>query len=236
MIELFDINKSYGNLHVLKDITLTLPEHEIISITGASGAGKTTLLQIAGSLDLPDSGRIVYDGEQLSDMSDKRLSAFRNRHIGFIFQFHQLIGEFTAEENVALPAMIGGSRRGKALARAKELLDLLGMGARLRHRPSELSGGERQRVAIARALVNDPKVVFADEPTGSLDTRNRDEIREVIMRLNRELGHTFVIVTHDPEMAEMGHRIIRMADGRIVEDNLKNVKEEESLVETEIFE
>ncbi|MBD5172590.1 MAG: ABC transporter ATP-binding protein [Bacteroidales bacterium] len=236
MIELIDINKSYGNLHVLKDITLTLPEHEIISITGASGAGKTTLLQIAGSLDLPDSGRIVYDGEQLSDMSDKRLSAFRNRHIGFIFQFHQLIGEFTAEENVALPAMIGGSRRGKALARAKELLDLLGMGARLRHRPSELSGGERQRVAIARALVNDPKVVFADEPTGSLDTRNRDEIREVIMRLNRELGHTFVIVTHDPEMAEMGHRIIRMADGRIVEDNLKNVKEEESLVETEIFE
>ncbi|MDE6230459.1 MAG: ABC transporter ATP-binding protein [Muribaculaceae bacterium] len=236
MIELIDINKSYGNLHVLKDITLTLPEHEIISITGASGAGKTTLLQIAGSLDLPDSGRIVYDGEQLSDMSDKRLSAFRNRHIGFIFQFHQLIGEFTAEENVALPAMIGGSRRGKALARAKELLDLLGMGARLGHRPSELSGGERQRVAIARALVNDPKVVFADEPTGSLDTRNRDEIREVIMRLNRELGHTFVIVTHDPEMAEMGHRIIRMADGRIVEDNLKNVKEEESLVETEIFE
>lgn len=202
-------------MEVLKGISLTLPEHEIISIVGPSGAGKTTLLQIAGTLDKPDSGKVVYDGEEISKMSDKRLSAFRNRHIGFVFQFHQLLAEFSAEENVALPALIGGMSRSKATGRARELLDLLGMSQRLTHRPGELSGGERQRVAIARALINDPKVVFADEPTGSLDSRNRDEIRDIIVGLNRDYGHTFVIVTHDDGMAEIATRTIRIADGHL---------------------
>lgn len=216
MIELLNINKSYGNLRVLTDISLSIGRNEIITIVGPSGAGKTTLLQIAGSLDRPDSGEVIYDGEPIFKMNDRRLSSFRNRNIGFVFQFHQLLPEFTAQENVAMPALIGGMSRRKAMARAAELLDTLGLGERLTHRPAEMSGGERQRTAFARALVNEPKVIFADEPTGSLDSRNRDEIRALIADLRQQFSQTFVIVTHDPSMNAIADRVINMADGRIV--------------------
>lgn len=216
MLEIIDINKYYGSLHVLKDVNLTIGEKEIVTILGPSGAGKTTLLQIAGTLDTPDSGRILYDGEAVQGLSDKKLSAFRNSHIGFIFQFHQLLSEFSARENVALPAMIGGMSRAKALRRADELLDLLGLADRRQHKPAQLSGGERQRTAVARALVNNPRVVFADEPTGSLDSRNRDEIQELFSSLRDSLGQTFVIVTHDPTLSDIADRTIHMADGRVV--------------------
>ena len=216
MIELLNINKSYGNLRVLTDISLSIGSNEIITIVGPSGAGKTTLLQIAGSLDRPDSGEVIYDGEPIFKMNDRRLSSFRNRNIGFVFQFHQLLPEFTAQENVAMPALIGGVSRRKAMERAAELLDTLGLGERLTHRPAEMSGGERQRTAFARALVNEPKVIFADEPTGSLDTRNRDEIRALIADLRQRFSQTFVIVTHDPSMNAIADRVINMADGRIV--------------------
>lgn len=216
MLEIIDINKHYGSLHVLKDVNLTIGEKEIVTILGPSGAGKTTLLQIAGTLDTPDSGRILYDGEAVQGLSDKKLSAFRNGHIGFIFQFHQLLSEFSARENVALPAMIGGMSRAKALRRADELLDLLGLADRRQHKPAQLSGGERQRTAVARALVNNPRVVFADEPTGSLDSRNRDEIQELFSSLRDSLGQTFVIVTHDPTLSDIADRTIHMADGRVV--------------------
>lgn len=216
MLEIIDINKHYGSLHVLKDVNLTIGEKEIVTILGPSGAGKTTLLQIAGTLDTPDSGRILYDGEAVQGLSDKKLSAFRNSHIGFIFQFHQLLSEFSARENVALPAMIGGMSRAKALRRADELLDMLGLADRRQHKPAQLSGGERQRTAVARALVNNPRVVFADEPTGSLDSRNRDEIQELFSSLRDSLGQTFVIVTHDPTLSDIADRTIHMADGRVV--------------------
>ena len=216
MIELLNINKSYGNLRVLTDISLPIGSNEIITIVGPSGAGKTTLLQIAGSLDRPDSGEVIYDGEPIFKMNDRRLSSFRNRNIGFVFQFHQLLPEFTAQENVAMPALIGGMSPRKAMARAAELLDTLGLGERLTHRPAEMSGGERQRTAFARALVNEPKVIFADEPTGSLDSRNRDEIRALIADLRQRFSQTFVIVTHDPSMNAIADRVINMADGRIV--------------------
>lgn len=215
MIQLNNINRSYGNLQVLKDVTLTLPEGKILAIIGPSGAGKTTLLQIAGTLDRPDSGEVIYDGVELTKLSDKKLSDFRNRNIGFIFQFHRLLPEFTALENVAMPAMIGGLPRRKALAKALPLLEMLGMAQRASHKPSELSGGERQRVAIARALINEPRVVFADEPTGSLDSHNRDEICQIIRELNIKLGQTFVIVTHDTAMASMADIVVDMRDGEI---------------------
>jgi lipoprotein-releasing system ATP-binding protein len=218
MLEIIDINKHYGSLHVLKDVNLTIGEKEIVTILGPSGAGKTTLLQIAGTLDTPDSGRILYDGEAVQGLSDKKLSAFRNSHIGFIFQFHQLLSEFSARENVALPAMIGGMSRAKALRRADELLDLLGLADRRQHKPAQLSGGERQRTAVARALVNNPRVVFADEPTGSLDSRNRDEIQELFSSLCDSLGQTFVIVTHDSSLSGIADRTIHMADGQIVNE------------------
>lgn len=216
MIELKDICKNYGTLQVLRNVSLTIGSNEIITILGPSGAGKTTLLQVAGSLCRPDSGSVCYDGEDLTRMKDKRLSEFRNRNIGFIFQFHQLLPEFTAAENVALPALIGGTSRKKALTRAGELLELLGLKERISHKPGEMSGGERQRVAVARALINEPKVVFADEPTGSLDSHNRDEIRALIADLRSQLGQTFVIVTHDPSMNEIADRIIHMQDGIVV--------------------
>ncbi len=216
MIELKDICKNYGTLQVLRNVSLTIGSNEIITILGPSGAGKTTLLQVAGSLCRPDSGSVCYDGEDLTRMKDKRLSEFRNRNIGFIFQFHQLLPEFTAVENVALPALIGGTARKKALTRAGELLELLGLKERISHKPGEMSGGERQRVAVARALINEPKVVFADEPTGSLDSHNRDEIRALIADLRSQLGQTFVIVTHDPSMNEIADRIIHMQDGIVV--------------------
>jgi lipoprotein-releasing system ATP-binding protein len=216
MIELRNIEKSYGSLHVLRDINLSIGEREIITIIGPSGAGKTTLLQIAGTLDRPDSGKVIYDGEEISGMSDRKLSRFRNSNIGFVFQFHQLLPEFNAMENVAIPAMIAGESRGKAMKRAEELLGMLGLGERLRHKPAQMSGGERQRAAIARALVNNPKVVFADEPTGSLDSVNRDEIRALISRLRDELGQTFVVVSHDPSIETIADRVVSMQDGVIV--------------------
>lgn len=216
MLEIKNINKSYGNLQVLRDVSLSVGEREIATILGPSGAGKTTLLQIAGTLDPADSGEVLYDGVRVTGLSDKKLSDFRNRNIGFIFQFHQLLSEFTARENVALPAMIGGMSRNRSLKRADELLDLMGLADRRNHKPAELSGGERQRTAVARALVNDPRVIFADEPTGSLDSRNRDEIQALFARLRDDLGQTFVIVTHDPTLATIANRIVSMADGRIV--------------------
>ncbi|MDE5790610.1 MAG: ABC transporter ATP-binding protein [Muribaculaceae bacterium] len=217
MIELRGINKSYGELEVLRDINLTVEDHEIMTIVGPSGAGKTTLLQIAGTLDRPDRGSVSYDGTEITSMRDRRLSEFRNRNIGFIFQFHQLLPEFSAQENVALSALIAGESKRKAMTRAAELLDMLGLSERLRHKPAQLSGGERQRCAIARALINNPGVIFADEPTGSLDSRNRDEICDVIARLRQELGQTFVIVTHDPSISLIADRVVNMADGKIVE-------------------
>ena len=216
MIELKGINKSYGNLRVLDNVSLSIGNNEIITIVGPSGAGKTTLLQIAGTLDRPDSGSVFYDGEDIARFNDRRLSAFRNRNIGFIFQFHQLLPEFTAQENVALPAMIAGESGKGEHKRAAELLGLLGLGDRLRHKPAQMSGGEKQRAAIARALVNSPRVIFADEPTGSLDSRNRDEIRSTIAGLREKLGQTFVIVTHDSSMTSIADRTVRMADGRIL--------------------
>lgn len=216
MIELKNISKSYGDLTVLHNVNLRVEQNEIISIVGPSGAGKTTLLQIAGTLDYPDEGSVCYDGVELTLLKDRKLSEFRNRNIGFVFQFHRLLPEFTAQENVAMPAMIGGQSKRQAMKRAAELLDMLSLSDRLRHRPSELSGGERQRTAIARALVNSPKVVFADEPTGSLDSRNRDEIRDLMANLRKELGQTFVIVTHDPTVSRIADRVINMADGRII--------------------
>ena len=217
MIELQHIDKSYGKLHVLRDISLSIGQREIITVIGPSGAGKTTLLQIAGTLDRPDCGRVIYDGEEISGMPDRKLSHFRNRNIGFVFQFHQLLPEFTAQENVAIPAMIAGRSRSSSMKRASELLSMLGLGERLRHKPAQMSGGERQRTAIARALVNDPKVVFADEPTGSLDSVNRDEIRSLISQLRDELGQTFVIVSHDPSIETIADRVVSMNDGRILQ-------------------
>lgn len=229
MIEISNVFKSYGALTVLHDISLTIGANEIISIVGPSGAGKTTLLQIAGSLDKPDSGCVKYDGTDITTLRDRQLSRFRNENIGFVFQFHQLLPEFTAVENVALPAMIGGMSKHKAVERAGELLDMLGLSDRLKHKPAEMSGGERQRTAIARALVNSPKVIFADEPTGSLDSRNRDEITAIISDLRTRLGQTFVIVTHDPVIAEIADRRVNMADGRIIGvDSLGITVEEES--------
>lgn len=215
MIEIRNINKSYGNVHVLNDVTLTVPDGEITAIVGPSGAGKTTLLQIAGSLETADTGYVEYDGTVITDLKERKLARFRNSNIGFVFQFHELLPEFSATENVALPAMIGGLSKRKAMKRAAELLDLLGLGHRLRHRPGELSGGERQRAAIARALINDPKVIMADEPTGSLDSYNREEIQNLISSLCVERGHTFLMVTHDPSLTSIAHRVVTMRDGRI---------------------
>lgn len=224
MIEIRNINKSYGQLHVLNDVSLSVPEGEITAIVGPSGAGKTTLLQIAGTLEKADSGYVEYDGTVVSSLRPNKLARFRNRNIGFVFQFHELLPEFTAAENVALPAMIGGMSRRNALNRAAELLETLGLGHRLRHKPGELSGGERQRAAIARALINDPRVVMADEPTGSLDSHNREEIQNLISSLCAERGHTFLMVTHDSSLASIAHRVVSMRDGRI-----------ESIAQTEII-
>lgn len=223
MIEIRNISKSFGNLSVLHEVNLTIGNNEIITIVGPSGAGKTTLLQIAGTLDKPDSGEVIYNGTHVFDLKDRKLSEFRNRNIGFVFQFHRLLPEFSAQENVALPAMIGGRSRKEAMKRAAELLEMLGVGDRLRHRPAEMSGGERQRAAIARALINDPEIVFADEPTGSLDSYNRDEIRNLIATLRKDLGQTFVIVTHDPTVSMIADRVVNMADGRIIDERLTSL-------------
>lgn len=215
MIEIRNVTKSYGSLTVLHDISLVIPEGEIMAIVGPSGAGKTTLLQIAGSLDRPDSGSVCFDGNDIFKLKDKKLSQFRNQNIGFVFQFHQLLPEFSALENVAMPALIAGKKKREAFNEARRLLTDLGLDQRLDHKPAELSGGERQRTAIARALINNPRVVFADEPTGSLDSRNRDEIQEIIAGLRDSLHQTFVMVTHDPCMASIADRTVTMADGVI---------------------
>ena len=229
MIEIHDIWKSYGKLTVLAGVNLSIGEGEMVAVVGPSGAGKTTLLQIAGTLDRPDRGSIRYEGKELTGLNDKKLSEFRNRNIGFVFQFHQLLPEFSAQENVALPAMISGESRRHAMSEAERLLQMLGLGERLRHKPGEMSGGERQRTAIARALINKPRVVFADEPTGSLDSRNRQEIQDIFTRLRDELGQTFVMVTHDPSLALIADRVVTMADGRIdtVSNVMTGVKHEE---------
>ncbi len=215
MITLRGIEKHYGSLHVLKHIDIDINPNEILAIIGPSGAGKSTLLQIAGTLEKPDYGSILYNDTELTKLNDRRLSAFRNANIGFIFQFHRLLPEFTALENVMMPALIGGTPMRKARIRAMELLERLHLEQRAKHRPAQMSGGECQRVAVARALVNNPEVVFADEPTGSLDTENKDEVQQLIAELNRDLGQTFVIVTHDDSLASIAGRIIRLVDGRI---------------------
>ncbi|MCQ2071836.1 MAG: ABC transporter ATP-binding protein [Bacteroidaceae bacterium] len=222
MIELVNISKSFGNLNVLKDISLKVNNGEVISITGPSGAGKTTLLQIMGSLDKPDGGKVMYDGCDITGLKEKQLSAFRNRHIGFVFQFHQLLPEFNAKENIMIPSLIAGNSMSNAAARADELLELLGLAERGSHKPSELSGGEKQRIAVARALVNRPDVILADEPSGSLDSHNRQELHNLILKLRKDLGQTFVIVTHDDSLAKLADRQIRLLDGRI-EGQITNV-------------
>ena len=217
MIQLHDIRKSFGSLQVLKGIDLTINQGEIVSIVGPSGAGKTTLLQIIGTLDRADSGRVLFDGVDVSVYNEKQLSAFRNRHIGFVFQFHQLLPEFSAVENVMMPALIAGASMADARRRAMEMLDFLGLIDRATHKPAELSGGEKQRVAVARALVNRPQVILADEPSGSLDTQNKAELHRLFFDLRRDLGQTFIIVTHDESLAATTDRTIRLRDGLIVD-------------------
>ena len=217
ILSLRNIHKSFGALEVLKGIDTDIARGEMVSIVGASGAGKTTLLQVMGTLLRPDEGSITLADTDVTRLGDAALSRFRNQHIGFIFQFHQLLPEFTALENVMLPALIAGQSKRAAANRAAELLDFMGLTARAEHKPTELSGGEQQRVAAARALTNRPDIVFADEPTGSLDTHNRSELQALFFRLRRELDQTFVIVTHDEKFAAQTDRCIRLADGRVVE-------------------
>ncbi len=215
MIKISGIVKSYGDLIVLKGIDLQIAEKEVVAIVGASGAGKTTLLQIIGTLDKADSGTILFRGQDTGLLSQRALATFRNRNIGFVFQFHQLLPEFTALENVTIPALIAGKSRGEASARAGELLDFLGLSDRLDHKPSQLSGGEQQRVAVARAIVNSPSLILADEPSGNLDSDNKTELHKLFFRLRDTFGHTFIIVTHDPQLAAMSDRTIRIKDGVI---------------------
>lgn len=217
MISVSDISKSYDRLKVLDGISLGIDRGEIVSIVGPSGAGKTTLLQIIGTLDRPDSGHVVYDGTDVLGMKEAPLARFRNANIGFVFQFHQLLPEFTVLENVALPAMIGGASRAEAVERARKLIDYMHLSHRTEHKPAELSGGERQRAAVARALINNPRVVLADEPTGSLDSHNRADLHRLFFDLRRDMGHTFVIVTHDESLAADCDRIVHMRDGHINE-------------------
>lgn len=208
--------KSYGELQVLKGVDVQVASGEVVAIVGASGAGKSTLLHILGTLDLPDAGEVSIGGKFMHSMSARQLAAFRNRHIGFVFQFHNLLPEFSALENVMIPGMIAGTPRAELEKRAEELINKLGLGERMRHKPSELSGGEQQRVAVARALVNNPLVVLADEPSGNLDSKNAEELHKLFFRLRDELGQAFVIVTHNPALATMADRTIELRDGKVV--------------------
>ena len=216
MIHLEGITKSFGSLQVLKGIDLEITQGEVVSIVGPSGAGKTTLLQIMGTLDSPDAGMINIDGTNVSRMKEKELSAFRNKHIGFVFQFHQLLPEFTALENVMIPAFIAGVPPKEASMRAMEILDFMGLKERASHKPNELSGGEKQRVTVARALINQPAVILADEPSGSLDSHNKEELHQLFFDLRNRFGQTFVIVTHDEALAKITDRTIHMVDGNII--------------------
>lgn len=216
MIKAKDIRKSFGSLEVLKGISLEVSKGEVVAIVGASGAGKTTLLQILGTLSSADSGSLTIDGVELSGLGDKALSRFRNERIGFVFQFHHLLPEFTALENVCIPAFIARRDRAEVEAKARELLEIMGLKERMEHKPAQLSGGEQQRVAIARALINSPAVLLADEPSGNLDSRNRDEIHQLFFELRDKLGQTVVIVTHDEGLASMADRKITMSDGEIL--------------------
>lgn len=215
MIELRDIHKSFGSLHVLKGIDLSIHPHEVVSIVGPSGAGKTTLLQVMGTLLRPDKGNVIVGGTDISTLRQKQLALFRGQHLGFVFQFHQLLPEFTAEENVMIPALIQGVSRSEARKQALDLLHFMGLDERAHHKPAELSGGEAQRVAVARALINRPSVILADEPSGSLDSHNKDELHQLFFRLRDEMDQTFVIVTHDDALAARCDRTIHLIDGKI---------------------
>lgn len=216
MIQINGLEKNYGTLQVLKGINLEIADRSVISIVGASGAGKSTLLHIIGTLDQPTKGTVLIDNTDLYSLSDKKLAQYRNQNIGFIFQFHHLLPEFTAVENVALPALIAGRSHAEAFKRAKELLDFLKLGERLTHKPSQLSGGEQQRVAVARALANNPKLVLADEPSGNLDTENARSLHQLFLDLRDEFGQTFVVVTHNTDLAKLADQTIEMKDGRII--------------------
>ena len=220
MIDIKNITKSFGSLQVLKGIDLHINKGEVVSIVGPSGAGKTTLLQIIGTLDSPDSGDITIDGIDVRKLNQKKLADFRNKHIGFVFQFHQLLPEFSAIENIMIPAFIAGMSKSEAKKRAMELLDFMGLADRAKHKPNELSGGEKQRVAVARALVNNPSVILADEPSGSLDSQNKAELHQLFFDLRDKMGQTFVIVTHDETLASITDRTIRMEDGRLAQEPL----------------
>ena len=211
-----NIHKSYGDVEVLRGVDLSVNRGEVVSIVGRSGAGKTTLLQIAGTLDRPDSGQLLINNEDVLKLNNRKMATFRNKHIGFIFQFHHLLPEFTAIENVCIPAFIAGEGRAEANKRAEELLQFLGLSHRLQHKPSALSGGEQQRVAVARALMNKPDIVFADEPSGNLDSVNSEELHKLFFKLRDEWGQTFIIVTHNESLAQMADRTLVMEDGRMV--------------------
>lgn len=228
MIEIKNIRKSFGSLEVLRGIDLTINKGEVVSIVGPSGAGKTTLLQIIGTLDKPDTGTIYVDGIDVTTLSQKKLSDFRNEHIGFVFQFHQLLPEFTAIENVMIPAYIAGVSNKEARKRAEDLLGFMGLSERAHHKPNELSGGEKQRVAVARALINNPAVILADEPSGSLDSKNKEELHQLFFDLRDKFGQTFVIVTHDESLAQLTDRTIHMRDGI-----LENLESQDSQEKTE---
>ena len=240
MIDIKNITKSFGSLEVLKGINLHIEKGEVVSIVGPSGAGKTTLLQIIGTLDKPDSGSVCIDGIDTTKLSQKKLADFRNRHIGFVFKFHQLLPEFTALENIMIPAYIAGTNNKAAKQRAEELLQFMGLSDRAKHKPNELSGGEKQRVAVARALVNNPAVILADEPSGSLDSKNKEELHQLFFDLRDKFGQTFVIVTHDEQLASITDRTIHMRDGILENledleslDNLDNLDNLENLEKTE---